>query len=391
MAQQHTVTLKLKESGKELRVFDEAKITHDIFAVGSPWTLALWHSEKDESTWKSIRRDVKLLTEVQVYIDDALQLDGKVERMKIHGGRDGAMLVISGRDLSAACIDSEVDPATKVKGMSVEDAIAEILSQFPDLKFTVSCEAEAARDVAAFVRPGPRGTSRRRRRRRKPLDQFRIRPGQKGWDLISEIANRAGCLLWTGPCDEGTAVILDTPEQNADPLFSFYRKQNENGSFSSNLLATDHEFTVAGIPTAITTMRHAGGAGDLVSARHTGYNLDVTESPFVVPGNEFWNQRYIDTRKMRTYDDVNRAAQRIVAQANRSFRSYGVRVQGCGQDGKLFAVNTIARLRDDLEYPALDENMLITHVSFSISRKGGSFSDITMVPPGLVVVVPQED
>lgn len=388
----HTIVLRLQESGKELRVWDEFRLTHDLFSPGSAWTFGLWYSRETGSTWKEIRETVKLGARVQVLIDGALQLDGLVATVEPHAGRDGAGLAISGRDLAASVIDSEVDPRTKVRGMTVEDAIAQILSQFPGLQFVVGCEAEAAREVAALQRPGPRGTStRRRRRRRHPLDRYRIRPGQKGWDVLSDIATHAGCLLWTGPTDKGTGVILDTPKLTGDPLYFFERRDVGNGTFAGNILSSRHRFNITGIPTALTANSHSGGGGDLSSTTRVLYNTAVTESSLCVPGLEFWNQRYLDVRRMRSSADATRVVERTIAQANRDFVQYSVTVKGFWQNGKLYAVNQLARLRDDLEWPVIDKDLLVVRVSFSSSRKGGQTTEVTLLPPAAVQVFPVEE
>lgn len=79
------------------------------------------------------------------------------------------------------------------------------------------------------------------------------------------------------------------------------------------------------------------------------------------------------------------------------FRRYKCSVQGFGQrvqgEDRLYAVNTIATVRDDLMVDAdgrgMDERMLITEVEFTHSRKEGQTTNLTLVPLNSIVVTPE--
>ena len=80
------------------------------------------------------------------------------------------------------------------------------------------------------------------------------------------------------------------------------------------------------------------------------------------------------------------------------FRQYECTVQGHGQvvDGamRLYAVNTMARVRDDLcSSPTgapLDESMLITRVTFDGGRQSGTTTTLVLVPKDSISVIPQD-
>jgi prophage tail gpP-like protein len=88
----------------------------------------------------------------------------------------------------------------------------------------------------------------------------------------------------------------------------------------------------------------------------------------------------------------------MVAEAMADFRSYKCTVQGHGQDTDtghlLYAINTMARVRDDVCTDAngnpLDESMLITRVEFMRSRQTGTTTTVTLSPRDAISVVPQD-
>jgi hypothetical protein len=59
----------------------------------------------------------------------------------------------------------------------------------------------------------------------------------------------------------------------------------------------------------------------------------------------------------------------------------------------LYALNTVARVRDDVCLDAqgrpLDEDMLITAVEFRRSRASGTLSRLRMVPLGALLIEPE--
>ena len=66
----------------------------------------------------------------------------------------------------------------------------------------------------------------------------------------------------------------------------------------------------------------------------------------------------------------------------------------CAGVDRLYAVNTMARVRDDLcaspDGAPLDESMLITGVTFTGGRGPGCETNLVLVPKGSIRVIPQE-
>jgi prophage tail gpP-like protein len=80
----------------------------------------------------------------------------------------------------------------------------------------------------------------------------------------------------------------------------------------------------------------------------------------------------------------------------RGFRTYECTVRGHGQtldDNRLlYALNTIARVRDDVcldsEGNPLDEDMLVVGIEFRRSRAGGTLTRLRLVPLGSLLIEP---
>lgn len=396
MATDHRVVLRIAATGEELSVWNEFRLTIDVMQPGSAWTFALWRSLTTGSTWREIRSKVKLGTKIQILIDGALQLEGQCEQARVVRGRkSGAVYTISGRDLSASAIDSDADPHTNIKGMGTSDAIASVLTAF-DLRLVVGAEAEAAREVSARIRPGARGTSKHPRHRRKPVDLYRIKPGEKAMAVCQQLALKAGLFLWTGPVEDGTGVILDVPGTSGEALFRFDRREVGDDRFESNFYDSDYEFTIRGIPTALCYWANGSRISDKGRTRCTAYNATITEdSPVVEPLSiDFWHQKFITNKDAKNLKELKNFVEHTVASENVRHRVYTITCQGFSQDynGKvrLFAVNSLCRFRDDDEEPKIDEFMVLMRVSFSQNRDGGQDTSLTLIPRTLCEFFPDD-
>ena len=102
--------------------------------------------------------------------------------------------------------------------------------------------------------------------------------------------------------------------------------------------------------------------------------------------------------RARTRQRAEQEASREILDAMRGFRTCEYTVRGHGQtldeQRLLYALNTIARVRDDVCVDAdgapLDEDMLITGIEFRRSRQGGTTTRLRMVPLGALVISPTE-
>ena len=109
---QHAVELMLATDGLTVDVWDEYVVTLDMLQAGNPWTFAFWRSDPvtgqttgdRRTTWDLLRRTAKLGDDVILMIDDATQLNGRIETMNAGGGRGGISLVIGGRDLAGVAL-----------------------------------------------------------------------------------------------------------------------------------------------------------------------------------------------------------------------------------------------------------------------------------------------
>ena len=418
MATPHTVAVTLS-SGTEVDCFDEYTISLSMLHAGNAWTVSMWHSVTRQASWDVLRREVKLGENVTLSIDGAAQVSGRIETFDTHGDRSGATIVISGRDLGGMLQTWDADPTVRLRGRSLSDALTALFAPFGVP--VVITDAAAARIVqsgtnntsigrASHPRATPahpraprRGvTAAHARRRAQPIDQSHPRAGEKAWALAEEMCRRVGFLLWIAPAaDGGIAAVVDVPAFTTGDVFTFGRRITD-GVATGNILGGAERFSIKEVPSEVNV--YTGTTrGDLISNRSRSQTFNVGVETAAVNRGFLASPmpaqvRHIKSTRSRTLAASAKEGERVVAEAMAGFRRYELTVQGHGQTvagvDRLYALNTMARVRDDLctspDGAPLDESMLITNVTMRGKRSGGTTTELVMVPKDSISVIPQE-
>lgn len=394
----HEIRLSFSD-GTPLVGWPEMDLTIDMLSPGSPWTLTLHHSDgaQDRSApWWVLQQKAKLEESIALFIDDTCQLRGRIERRKTRCTRQGATLTISGRDIAARGIDSDADPGISLKNATLKDALERL---FLDVGLTPEI---LTGEAAAIVQSTPRrtrGTGRRATRNR--TTSVKIQPGERIWQVAEKLARKQGYMLWCAPSfanvgagRDAVGIVVDKPNETIpeNPSIAFARLSNGDGTWRGNILESDYDLSSQNIPTHVVGFSHTAlnSDGD-TSDRRVVINDKLRDHPKVKPVRPLGllpRYRYIKPERAKNGDEVEKECQKLIAEANADLEAYECTVQGFGQAGKLYAVNSIARVRDELEDPPVDGNFLITRVHFHQSRQRGQVAQLRMVPVGTIQVFP---
>lgn len=421
MAFAHSVEVTLS-SGTSVDVFDRYTIALDMMRAGNAWTVSMWHSADRRTAWPVLRREVKVGENCTLSIDGAAQMTGRIEAAETHTTREGSTLVISGRDLAGPAMSWDADPTVRLKGLSLSDALAALFA--PMGVPLLITDAAAARAVHAgtnraslgthhHARPRATASTSRshsptrgvhrahRRHRAQPIDQSHPRAGEKVWALAEEMCRRIGYLMWVAPsADGGLCVVVDVPSFNTPDAYHLALRTDP--AALSNILKGAEKLSVKDVPTEVNV--YTGTTrGDLISNRSRSRTFNVglglaEVSRGLIASPMPAQVRHIKSARSRTLAASAKEGERVIAEAMAGFRRYECTVQGHGQlvggAMHLYAVNTMARVRDDLatapDGTPLEESMLITGVTFEGGRGSGCTTNLVLVPKGSIQVIPQE-
>ena len=388
MAITHTVALTIGDSATEVDVWDQHTLSLSMLRAGQPWTFSMWRSTSRRTTWEVLTRTVKLFERVTVSIDGHPQLTGRIETMERHArGHSDCALVISGRDLAGPAMSWDASPSASVQDVALEDALQAI---FDPLGLTVRITTAASARAVQSARPATSSSSRRRCRL---VDRSHPRPGEKVWQLAESMVRRLGYMLWVAPRTDGTVgIIVDAPDYEQAPSYTFSRLLDAQGNGSGNILEGVEAFSVRDVPTDVSVYT-GSSRGSSTSSRSRSQStnaalFDEAVTRGFVSATTQAQPRHVRSERARTLQAAQKEGDRVIADGMRDFYRYTAKVQGHGQEVggsmRLYAVNTVARVRDDLMTDprgrSLDAPMLVTDVEFSGSRQAGQTTTLTMVP-----------
>lgn len=396
----HQIVLTLND-GTPLVGWPEVDVTVDMLSPGSPWTLTIPYSDgraNPNSAWKQVQRKCLLEESIRLDIDGACQLRGRIETRKTRVSREGVSLTIGGRDVAARAIDWDADPTIQLRGMSLQAALERL---FDDVGLRPEIlSGEGAREIQSSPR---RGRSNNRRATRSTPTSLKIQPGERIWQVAEKLCRRQGYLLWCAPSfanagagRDSVGPVVDTPNENvpeAGPHYTFARLLNDDGTWRGNILESDYDLSSANVPTIVTgfSRTRLNSDGDN-SDRRAVVNQFLRSHPKVKPTRPLGllpKPRYIQGERARSGDEVEKECQKVIAEANGNLEAFELTVQGFGQGGKTYAVNSIARVRDEVEDPPVDGNYLITRVHFHQSRARDQLTQLRLVPVGAIEVFPE--
>lgn len=396
----HEVRLSLAD-GTPLVGWPEVDVTIDMLSPGSPWTVTLHYSpDIAQGLWSLVQRRCLLEESIRLDIDGACQLRGRIEQRRERISRKGATVTLSGRDVAARAMDWDADPTVQLRGLSLQAALERL---FQDVGLTPEILSGAGAQEIQSTPHHTRSTTRRNSRRadRSRPTTVKVQPGERIWQVCEKLCRRQGYLLWCAPAftsnnNERDAVgpVVDVPNETIpeNPAIVFARLSNGDGTYRGNILESDYDLSSMNVPTLVTGFAHTrlNSDGD-TSDRRAVVNQYLRDHPKVRPTRPLGllpKPRYIQGDRARSGDEVEKECQKLISEANANLETYTAIVQGFGQAGKLYAVNSIALVRDDAQIPVFQKNMLITRVHFHQSRERGQVSEVRMVPVGAIKVYP---
>ena len=268
-------------------------------------------------------------------------------------------------------------------------------------------EGIAARNTIALTPLTPRRTASRARAKAIKdivIPEAHPKPGERVWAFAEAICARIGALMWTAPdAQTGMTIVVDTPNDTDPATFVFARRiVNGVADRRSNILAGVETIDARPAPTSVTVYT-GSDRGDKVSVRQRAVatNAALTDARVtrgLVVADPPPQPRHMRSTRAKTLARAEQEGRRVILDAMRAFRTYRLTVRGHGQlvDGvrTLYAVNTMARVYDDLctnaDGQPLDEDMLITRVTFKRSRTAGTVTELSLVPSGALAMEPDD-
>ena len=392
------VSVFIGPEGLRVDVWDTIRVDLSMLEVGTAWTLSFWWSPEGRNAWDVLTdpvTGVKCGQRITVTIDGDAVISGVVETREVGEDKPGdpPQLVISGRDELGVALSADADPATLLRGRTIEAVLSDLYAQ-----------AGVVADIAESIAQRPyqgrrvqrRGAWHQSARRQKVTRVAHPNIGEKIQQVVDRIVRSLGYRVWVAPGIESghTAVIVDAPRATGAPTMTLLREVTSTGAIAerSNILRAKESTQIANVPTRVTAYGDSQrGTKAATKFSHTVDNgtLYAEENAKRIDVDLPERPRYVRARSASTVAGAQNEAARVMAEANQTLRTYTASVTGFRQEGLLWIPNSRVAVRDELLHVA--ETMLLVRASFQQSVTGAQTSDLTLLPDGAVTVIPAED
>jgi prophage tail gpP-like protein len=414
----------IEVDGLHLDGWQTARFESDLFTASDSFSLKLGigtsSSREMEKNLKRVRDSLKAGALVKFYVSHAgkmtLQGTGLAEVRQIGGSYDsGTDLVFEGRDLASPLVDSAADldlysrALAKAVGGQVRliDLAKLAVEPWADsLGITVSADAVGARNVRSGWQS--RNTARTRQDLARSLNDGTIDParlvkgkgkgkqadsnvtaaqiyqlkvkdaatqaGETVWDLLSRHTTRLGGLLRMGPNGELVIGVLDYDQPPRYTLSRQLKRPNSNNILSGGgRLDTTRLFdTVRVVARGKNT---AGGKR---------FKLDVAVEDFNEDAIPYKKVLLVHDDTIRTQEQASNRAAHELAKSRQGSYVLTYTVRGFGQDGNVYATDTIASVVDDIE--GVKGEYYIISRTFERNAGEGPTTTLRLVPKDSIVL-----
>jgi prophage tail gpP-like protein len=261
-----SIAIRFEAQNRETRNVLEYSIDSAYMTSTDAFSFTLY--EPDLSLIRNLE-----LQPVSVYINDNLQVRGRVEITEIGQG-PGLALKCEGRDYIADLVECNIDPAVGIsENMTLEQVVK--LAARPVGIGAVSFDPRPWRNKRTGV--DIQSTLGARKFQNAPLKDYKPNPGEGIYQFIARICARFGCTLQ--PTMERNSVLLGAPDYVQDVAYSVSRSIDNPKSAQNNVINAKARRDYTKFPTVVLVTGKAGGAGaarQTVSA--TSYKVGTVEA-----------------------------------------------------------------------------------------------------------------
>lgn len=331
------------------------------------------------------------LEPVHLEIDGASQVNGRIE---VSGPGSGLSRKLQGRDYFAEMVESHVDPTMAV----VEgDLLGNVIKQAAapvGITRVLTPDQLAMRDVRAGLAIG--ATVVPFNAPEIALGKYKPNPGEGTYEFLTRICARAGCVMQ--PTTSRDAVLLSKPNYNQPVTYQLTRMLSGNGN---NIISGEARRDFSSFPSLFIASGKGGAAAEARTNLSKLYKIGILAEEFNRELGEIFTEHTIDERlppgtvgdplklyRLHVYNDeqarnqfqVENSSLRRLSELLRNTLTYTCSVPGHRyKDGPLYAIDTIAHVRDEVEN--LDEPLWIYGRTFTYSAKAGAMTNLRMWRP----------
>lgn len=333
-------------AGREIADFSSYRVESDLFAAADAFSFELADPDLE----------VKTGSRCFLRINGRTELNGIVDRVSRSYEKGRRTLTVEGRDLMGLLVDSYCTTYPDMQDIELKDLAAELLKDIPFIKGVrvIYGKGNKARAVELS--------------REEELEYAQIRPGQTVFDVLKEKALLRGMLFFALP--DGT-VVFGEPATGGPAEFFL---TNTREGLRNNIISASLTDDISRRYSSVTITGQVQGQDDLGPGEHNveAYLADPA-FPFPKP--------YVATVDLDSQDP--QAYARVIMDGQQ-FDSWllEVKTHGHTQNGRVYQVNQICHVRDELL--GINQDLLCYGRVFEKDKDQGAFTTLRLSRPGVL-------
>lgn len=337
---------------------------------------------------------------VTLYVNGAPQLIGRID-LTTRGNR-GSSVECTGRDYRSDIVECNIDPTFVVKeGETLGQVILRATSPVGITRLGEGSDVATARNVRTGVSVG--GPAAPPNFINIKQDDFKPDPGQGIYEFLKKICERHGCTIQ--PASDRYTLLIAGPMYKSDVAYSIIRTRNQTTANNVDTATATRDYS--SFPTMVMVQGHGSPRhGEATKsnqaildtwseAQHYGGELGrtlntVTWSGRRKPGekdgdivaqHKIYRLNYFRDNQARNATQLNKAAQRLLAEHLKNTLVYEVTLNGHidPESGAIWSIDTMVWVED--EVCDIHEKLWVVDRTLSFGQ-GGAKTTLKCIRPG---------
>lgn len=362
------------EGGQEITRWKEYTVTSNFLTPTDGWSFTFG----TETQWTKLKELLAPERKFELYIDDAIQATGWIDRRSARCSIDGGTIVnVQGRDVLAPLCKANIHPSTRLKGLTVAQIVQSAIEQvYGPIEETLGFPVpNVIYDNAANVQllqdstEGNGGRNKHSANLKRVLDYYSAQPQEGAFEFCARLLRRNGLWLWAGADGQ---IVVSSP--NYDQRASIFLSRRA-GDKLIQIQEAEDTWDRGNIPSVVHC--HGQGGGKQWEYHHVfGTAVD--------PNSRVHCPSYIARNEVTTTQEAQNWAVQELSRLKQEERVYEVTCKGHRDpySQNVYAVDCVAKVDD--AFLGVSEDMWILERTFTKSESAGTQTRMKLVPLGAI-------
>lgn len=297
----------------------------------------------DDGTFNDIEDRILPGVKYRVFVNDRLQLTGRVELANIpFDAGQGSVVQYTVRTKLADAQYASADPKIRIKDVSVKEFLVQLYAPLGYAESDFIFSPSAARDLLTGEFTSGQGSPQTVDLEPLKEDQAKVNPPETIYAAADRHLRRHGLMHWDSPDGK---IVVSFPNDTQDPIYFLRMLRGPDGQHN-NVLSATRKLDYSGIPTTIGVFG-VGGGKDFTKSKVSF----VIDDPDVAAAG-FYRPALIVAEGIKTEARAEHAALREMSARRKNKDAWDIEVDGFshwnGQKNVNWGVDTVASIVTDV-------------------------------------------